>query len=101
MPTIGSVELLIVILVAFIVVGPRDLPRLMRSVGKWVSQIRVMANEFQHTLNAVVKEADLEDLKQDALSIRREADDIRQSIVTPLDGSKPAPAKKPDEGSAK
>ena len=100
MPTIGSAELLIIILVAFIVVGPRDLPRLMRSVGKWMSQIRVMANEFQHNLDAVVKEADLEDLKKDALAIRREADDIRQSMTTSL-----APEKKDrdpkDEGSAK
>lgn len=106
MPTIGSVELLVVILVAFLVVGPRDLPRLMRSVGKWIAQIRVMANEFQHNLDAVVKEADLEDLKQDALAIRREAEDIRQSIMTPLDGGKPKATEKPDkatpeDGSAK
>lgn len=84
MPTIGSVELLVVILVAFLVVGPRDLPRLMRSAGKWVHRMRIMASEFQHNLDAVVKEADLEDLKKDVVAIRQEADDMRRSITTPL-----------------
>ena len=100
MPTIGSVELLIVILVAFIVVGPRDLPRLMRSVGQWVNQVRMMASEFQHNLDIVVKEADLDDLKNEALAIRQEAEDIRQSIMTPLSGGKPGAEKMPTEGSA-
>lgn len=101
MPTIGSVELLIVILVAFLVVGPRDLPRLMRKVGGWVHKVRVMASEFQHNLDAVVKEADLEDLKNDVVSIRREADEMRKSMTTPLgpdkklgDAGKPTPGEK-------
>jgi len=85
MPTIGSVELLIVILVAFLVVGPRDLPRLMRRAGEWVRRIRIMANEFQHNLDVVVKEADLEDLKNDVVAIRNEARDIKNSIQKPLD----------------
>jgi sec-independent protein translocase protein TatB len=93
MPTIGSVELLVVILVAFLVVGPRDLPRLMRTVGKWVHRVRVMATEFQHNLDAVVKEADLEDLKKDVDSIRREASEMKRSITTPLG---PLEKKSPD-----
>jgi len=84
MPTIGSVELLVIILVAFLVVGPRDLPRLMRSVGKWVHRMRVMATEFQHNLDAVVKEADLEDLKNDVNAIRQEADSMKRSITSPI-----------------
>jgi len=84
MPTIGSVELLVVILIAFLVVGPRDLPGLMRRIGGWVHRVRVMAAEFQHNLDAVVKEADLEDLKNDVMNIRREADDMKRSMTTPL-----------------
>lgn len=87
MPTIGSVELLVVILVAFLVVGPRDLPRLMRQAGEWVRRIRIMANEFQHNLDVVVKEADLEDLKNDVVAIRNEARDIKNSIQKPLDAA--------------
>ncbi len=69
MPTIGSVELLLVIIVAFLVVGPRDMPRLMRTVGGWVAKMRQMAFEFQHNLDVVVKEADLQDLKEDVSAI--------------------------------
>ena len=101
MPTIGSIELLVVLLVAFVVVGPRDLPRLMRSVGKWVHRIRLMANEFQHNLDAVVKEADLEDLKKDVVAIRREADEFRHSITTPLSPVKPGSEEKTSEDRAK
>ena len=87
MPTIGSVELLVVILVAFLVVGPRDLPRLMRRAGEWVRRIRVMAAEFQHNLDVVVKEADLEDLKKDVVAIRDEAHGLKQSISKPIDAA--------------
>ncbi len=93
MPTIGSVELLVVILVAFLVVGPRDLPRLMRTVGGWVHKMRVMAAEFQHNLDVVVKEADLEDLKNDVNAIRTEAEDMRRSLTTPLDPKAVSPGK--------
>lgn len=84
MPTIGSVELLVILLVAFLVVGPRELPTMMRTVGGWVKRMRVMAMEFQHNLDAVVREADLEDLKNDAMAIKREADEVRHSISQPL-----------------
>ena len=99
MPTIGSVELLVVLLVAFLVVGPRELPVMMRTVGGWVKRMRVMAMEFQHNLDAVVREADLEDLKNDALAIKREADEVRSSVTQPLrDATKPLPTKtEPDD----
>jgi sec-independent protein translocase protein TatB len=97
MPTIGSVELLVVILVAFLVVGPRDLPRLMRTVGTWVRRVRLMANEFQHNLDAVVKEADLEDLKKDVVAIRKEATDIKHSISAPFEPVPLKETKKPSE----
>ncbi len=100
MPTIGSVELLVVILVAFLVVGPRDLPRLMRRVGKWMHRMRVMASEFQHNLDAIVKEADLDDLKKDVVAIRDEADEMRRSITTPLPAVKPAFEAKPEASEA-
>ncbi len=98
MPTIGSVELLIVILVAFLVVGPRDLPRLMRRMGEWVRRVRVMATEFQHNLDAVVKEADLEDLKKDVTAIRQEADEMKRSITSPLPHKEETPGKAIGEG---
>lgn len=87
MPTIGSVELLVVILVAFLVVGPRDLPRLMRRAGEWMRRVRVMAAEFQHNLDVVVKEADLEDLKKDVVAIRNEAREMKNSIQNPIDAA--------------
>lgn len=84
MPSIGSAELILVLLVAFLVVGPRDLPRMMRTVGQWTRKARLMATEFQHNLDAMAKEADLEDLKNDAMAIKREADGIKNTIADPF-----------------
>ena len=60
-----------------------------------------MASEFQHNLDAVVKEADLEDLKKDVVAIRREADDIRHAMTTPLSPVKPGSEEKISKDEAK
>ena len=44
---VGWQELLVIAVVAIIVVGPRELPQLMRTVGRWMGKARRMAREFQ------------------------------------------------------
>ena len=76
MPTIGGIEMLVIAVVAIVVVGPKDLPKLMRGVGSFVSRVRAMASEFQESVNDLAREAELEDL-------RREMADLRaKNIVT-------------------
>jgi len=70
----------------------------MRTMGAWVRRVRVMAAEFQHNLDAVVKEADLEDLKNDVAAIRQEAENAKRSVTAPFSNLDPIKEKKSDEG---
>ena len=62
---IGMPELLIVALIAIIVIGPKDLPRALRTVMQGVKKARNIAREFQSGVDEMVREADLDDLKQE------------------------------------
>jgi sec-independent protein translocase protein TatB len=61
---IGWSELLVIAVVAIIVVGPKDLPRLMRTFGQYAGKLRRMATDFQHQFDEAVREAELEELRE-------------------------------------
>src|SRR3546814_4285544 len=58
---IAPTELLIVALVALVVIGPKDLPRVMRTVGHWVGKAKGMARHFRSGLDTMMREAELEE----------------------------------------
>ena len=60
---IGWQELFIVSILALIVVGPKDLPRALRNIMGLVRKARIMARDFQDGIDDVVREADLDDIK--------------------------------------
>lgn len=62
---IGWPELLLIGIVTLIVVGPKELPRVLRTVMLWVRKARKLAREFQSGIDEMVREADLQDLKRD------------------------------------
>ena len=47
LPSIGFPEMLVIVLLAIIFVGPKDLPKLMRTIGQWMAKFRAMGNEFK------------------------------------------------------
>lgn len=61
---IDSPELLVIAVVALIVVGPKELPGLLRGWGKWMAQMRGMASEFRGHVDEMVRQADLDDVKK-------------------------------------
>jgi sec-independent protein translocase protein TatB len=63
-------KILVVGVVALIVIGPKDLPRVLRTVGQKVGKMRRMASEFQNQFMEAIKEADLEDVKKEFTAIR-------------------------------
>jgi sec-independent protein translocase protein TatB len=79
---ITSSKLLILAIVALIVVGPKDLPLLLRTVGKYLGVIRRHANEFRAQLDEAIRESELHELK-------KEFDDVgRQMKSTVEDGAR-------------
>lgn len=60
---IGWSELLVVAVVMIVVVGPKDLPKMLRAFGKATARMRATANEFKQQFNEALKEAELDDVK--------------------------------------
>src|ERR671913_1850879 len=61
---IAPTELLIVALVALVVIGPKDLPRVMRTVGHWVGRAKGMARHFRSGIDTMMREAELEEMEK-------------------------------------
>ena len=61
---VDTSELLLIAVVALIFIGPKDLPRAMRAVGGWVGKVRGMARHFNSGIEAMVREAELEEMEK-------------------------------------
>ena len=61
---VDSTELLVVAVVALLVIGPKDLPRAMRFVGKWVGKARGISRQFRSGFDAMVREAELAEMEK-------------------------------------
>ena len=57
-------ELALIAVVALVVIGPKDLPRVMKNVAFWVRKARSMAREFQGSIEEMMREAELDDVKR-------------------------------------
>ncbi|MEZ5764762.1 MAG: Sec-independent protein translocase protein TatB [Xanthobacteraceae bacterium] len=62
---IGWSELLVIGIVALVVIGPKELPGVLRSVGFWIGKARRMAGEFQSQFQEAMREAEVADLKKE------------------------------------
>lgn len=63
---IGWGELLVIGIVALVVIGPKELPGVVRTLGQSMAKLRRMAADFQNQFNEAMREAELADLKKDA-----------------------------------
>ncbi len=97
MPTLGGIEMLIIAIVAIVVVGPKDLPKLMRGAGTMLARLRGMASEFQNSVNELSREAELEDIRREMAELKSrnvitEAKrDIDRAVNAPVIPPAPAP----------
>ncbi|HEY1631284.1 MAG TPA: Sec-independent protein translocase protein TatB [Rhizomicrobium sp.] len=84
-------HILIVLIVALVVVGPKDLPRLMRMAGGWVAKARGMANDFRRSFDEMAKQTELDELRAEIDALRRERpladveDTLHRNILPPDD----------------
>lgn len=61
---IDGSEFLLFAIVALVVIGPKDLPKAMRVVGKFVAKARAMSRHFQSGLDAMIRESELEEMEK-------------------------------------
>ncbi|MER8830433.1 Sec-independent protein translocase protein TatB [Mesorhizobium sp. M0938] len=79
---IGWTEMLVIAIVMIVVVGPKDLPKMLRTFGRTTAKMRGMAADFQKQFNDALKEAELDDVKKSVDSLRslNPAAEIRKQL---------------------
>jgi sec-independent protein translocase protein TatB len=61
---IGPTELLLIVIVAVVVIGPKDLPLALRTAGKWIGKVRKVSGHFRAGLDAMIREAEMEEMEK-------------------------------------
>ena len=95
---IGWSELLVIAVVAIVVVGPKDLPRLMRTFGHYAGKLRRAAADFQRQFEDAIRETEIEEVKKAIESVRDETPSfdlkapIDKPIMLPNPSATPTPA---------
>jgi sec-independent protein translocase protein TatB len=69
---IDAPELLIIAVVALLVVGPKELPSLLRTVGRWVASMRVMASEFRGHVDDMVRQSEFDEIKKQMEAVKED-----------------------------
>jgi sec-independent protein translocase protein TatB len=114
LPEVGATELLVIAAIALIVVGPKDLPVMLRKLGQFLARLRAMANDFRASFDEMARQSELDELRREVEAMRAgryydpatladvEADQVFADIHAELTGKSapvieaaPEPAPKP------
>jgi sec-independent protein translocase protein TatB len=113
---VGWSELLLIGIVALVVIGPKELPGALRTLGQWMGKLRRMASEFQGQFQEAMREAEMADLKKqvddmtsqaqsyanfDPVSeVRKELESTQQEIEGAIAGTPPIDTPSPPAAAA-
>ena len=61
---IGWDEMLLTVIVAIIVIGPKELPRALRTAGRWIAKVRRVSGHFRTGIETMIREAELEEMEK-------------------------------------
>ncbi len=79
MPTIGWFEILIIVAVAIIVVGPKDFPLMLKKVGSWIGSVRRYVSNVQNEVGNITEDAIDKKFKEDTSVNKKEDKDEQKS----------------------
>jgi sec-independent protein translocase protein TatB len=112
LPQFGLTEFMLVAIVALIVVGPKDLPMMMRKLGQFLAKGRALAREFQSAFDDIARQGELDELRKEIEDLRRDnaltsaVDDMKKAesdinrrvmMQNPLPGKQTGPGAIPDK----
>jgi sec-independent protein translocase protein TatB len=99
--SIGFQELILIGLVGLLVVGPKQLPLLLRKAGQWMNKMRGMAADFRATFDEMARQAELDELRKEVEALRdnNPIQEIKNELTKPfetgVDPFSPVPAEHP------
>jgi len=67
---IGWTEILVITVIALFVVGPKDIPKALRTVGIWIGKLKSLSREFQNTVDDAIRDSELDEVKKQIESAR-------------------------------
>ena len=76
-------EILVIGVVALVVIGPKDLPKVLRAAGKWAGKARAVAREFQGSIEQMIRESELDEVRKEVEKVA--ATDIGHEIEKSAD----------------
>ena len=107
---IGAAELLVIVITAIVVIGPKEMPRALRTAGRWIGKMRRMSNHFRTGLDAMIREAEMEEAEKEWRERNREimarsggetfGSDPVEPAMEPLPGPAPEPVANEADGRA-
>ncbi|MCB2054272.1 MAG: twin-arginine translocase subunit TatB [Geminicoccaceae bacterium] len=95
---LGWSEMAVIMLVAIIVIGPKDLPKVARTVGKWTGKARAMARDFQRSLDEMAREAELDEIKKTVESANPHG--LKRKLTSALEDTVDLDGRKAGKGGA-
>ena len=66
---IGWTEITVILVIAIIVIGPKDLPKVLRKVGQWVAKAKAMTRDFRGHVDEMIRETEIDEVKKQIDSI--------------------------------
>ena len=87
LPEVGIPEMLVIAVIALIVVGPKDLPMLLRKVGGFLAHMRSMASEFRASFDELARQSELEELRKEVEAMRHAAHEPLGAAADALNAS--------------
>ena len=100
---IGASELLVIVIVAILVIGPKDMPMALRTAGRWIGKVRRVSSHFRSGIDAMIREAELEDMEkkwkaQNEAIMAKSSASGGESVEAEMSG--PPALERPDSASA-
>ena len=82
MPGVGFEEMILLVVVAIIVIGPKDLPLMMRKFGRFTGKMRAMAFEFKQGIDELGRQAELDELRKEVANLKASTglDDLKREM---------------------
>jgi sec-independent protein translocase protein TatB len=102
-------HILILLIVTLVVVGPKDLPKMMRQVGRWTGKARAMANQLRKSFDEMARQSELDELRAEIQALRNHqpladvAHELNKPIIPeayPMAAKPVTAAEKPDHPEA-
>ena len=88
-------HILLLLIITLVVVGPKDLPKMMRMAGQWMGRARAMANQLRKSFDEMARQSELEELRAEIQALRTDRplagveQSLHQSILPPVDLAPP------------